>query len=344
MIRSLTCLSLALTLGAACAGCGGSSSGGGAPLPTSQPSQPAQPGAQPGAPAPSQPSQPSQPSSPSSPSSPAPVASDDLSALSAEFTSAADLSAFSRIYQVEGWGFDQLEQADVGTTRAGWLTLVPHTSSWYEDYRGILVFKQVSGDFVATAHIVASDRAGTNAPARSYSLAGIMIRAPRAITPATWTRGGEDYVFLSLGAASAPGTFQTEVKTTDESVSNLEIDAAPSGGEATIRVARIGAAVICLIRPAGGEWRVHRRYARADLPSGLQVGLTVYTDWQTIQAQGLTPEQHNTAQIAGGMPDLRAQVDYLRYARPVVPAALTGRTLSDPNQVSDAELLSFLGG
>jgi hypothetical protein len=32
------------------------------------------------------------------------------------------------------------------------------------------------------------------------------VRAPRFITPATWTTGGENYVFLSLGAGNTAGT------------------------------------------------------------------------------------------------------------------------------------------
>src|SRR5690606_23513524 len=155
---------------------------------------------------------------------PSPAPGDDLAALSDEFEDAAAFAAWQRVHQVEQWGFDQLEQQDVGVTRPGWLTLVPHSSSWYEDDRGVLAFKQVSGDFVVTARVLATNRAGTAAPGRSYSLAGLMVRAPRAVTPATWVPGGEDYVFLSLGAANAPGNFQTEVKTTDDSDSTLAID------------------------------------------------------------------------------------------------------------------------
>lgn len=309
-------------------GCGGSSgSGGSSAAPLAAPA-PSSPPPTPPSPTPSSPT--------SSPSAPV----DDLAALSDDFSDPARLSEWQRIYQVEQWGFDQLESIDVGATRAGWLTMLPRTSSWYQDYRGVLAFKSVTGDIVVTTHVLATNRAGTGAPGRLYSLAGIMVRAPRAVTPATWTRGGEDYVFLSLGAANTPGLFQTEVKTTDDSVSVLTIDQA-AGPEAWIRVARIGAAVITLIREETTPWRVHRRYARPDLPATLQVGLTVYTDWDTVQTY--TPEQHNTTLITSGTPDLRAQFDVVTYARPVVPAALAGRDLTDPADVSDPELLGFLG-
>src|SRR5207248_960338 len=76
-------------------------------------------------------------------------------------------------------------------------------------------------DFVVTTDVEASQRGGTGAPRSNYSLAGIMVRAPRAITPSTWRAGGENYVFLSIGAGSPPGAFQFEVKTTTNSSSML---------------------------------------------------------------------------------------------------------------------------
>ena len=263
-----------------------------------------------------------------------------LAALSDEFDDSESVSDWRRVHLVEQWGFDQLEEFDVDQTRDGHLTMTPYSSSWFEDYRGVLAFKEVSGDFVVTARVETSNRAGDGAPGQLYSLAGIMVRAPRDVTPETWTAGGENYIFLSLGAASNPGTFQTEVKTTTDSVSVLEIDPAPSG-LATIRVARLGDHVIALIRPDGEAWRVHRRYLRTDLPDDMQVGLTTYTDWNSCSS--LTPVEHNNALITDGNPDLVAQFDYVRYAEPQVPAELEGRAFSDPGAVSDEELLTFLG-
>lgn len=275
-----------------------------------------------------------------SPAPPPPGPGPGLSALDDEFSGGPALDpSWSRLWQVEQWPYDQLEALDVGGTRSGWLTLVPHSSTWYQDYRGELTFKAVSGDLVVTAHVESRNRAGTGAPARAYSLAGLMLRAPRQVTPATWTPGGEDYVFLSLGCADLPGSYQTEVKTTDNSVSTLDI--APGPAAATLRAARIGPHVILLLRPAGGSWSVHRRYRRDDFPATLQAGLTVYTDWPTCSA--LTPQQHNTSLLLGGTPDLRAQVDYVRFVEPAVPAGLLGADLSNPAAVSDAQLLAFLG-
>lgn len=261
-----------------------------------------------------------------------------LASLSDEFDDPATWSDWSRVFEVEGWGFDQLESADIGATEAGVLTLVPHSSSWFEDWRGVLVFKPVAGDFVVTTQLRVANRADDGAPASLYSLAGIMVRAPREVSPATWTPDGENYVFHSMGAADTPGSWQTEVKTTEDSTSVLQIHA--GGPEATLRTARIGPHLILLIRWPGMDWQVHRRYRRDDFPGMLQVGLTTYTDWATCESAGVTT--HNTTLLLGGNPDLQARFAYVRYAEPVVPPGLAGADLSDPAAVTDADLLGFL--
>ena len=270
---------------------------------------------------------------------PAPIPPAGLAALSDEFDDPTTWSDWSRVFQVEGWGFDQLESADIGTTENGHLTLVPYASSWFEEWRGVLVFKPVTGDFVVTTQLRVANRADDGAPGSQYSLAGIMVRTPRAITPATWTPDGENYVFHSMGAANTPGSWQTEVKTTEDSTSVLEIN--PGGPEATLRTARIGPHLILLIRWPAQAWQVHRRYRRDDFPGTLQVGLTTYTDWLTCEAAGVMT--HNTTLLMGGNPDLQARADYVRFAEPAVPAGLAGADLSNPGAVSDEQLLAFLG-
>ncbi len=264
------------------------------------------------------------------------AAADDLTPLSDEFNDAATLAQWKRVYAVEGWGANQLELQDINTTRAGRMVMMPYTSTWYNDYRGELTFKEVQGDFVVTTDVEASQRGGSGPPRSSYSLAGIMVRAPRAITPATWHAGGENYVFLSLGAGSPPGAFQFEVKTTTNSNSSLILVPAPSG-HAAIQVARIGPYLI-MLRNSDGNWVIHRRYYRPDLPSIVQVGMTTYTDFNN--ASMLPPFQHNSTVIRGGSPDLVAAFDYFRFARPNTPPSLAG---ADLISVPDEQLLAFLG-
>jgi hypothetical protein len=265
------------------------------------------------------------------------AASDDLAPLSDEFNDASTLSQWRQVYLVEGWDANQLELQDINTTRAGRMVMMPFTSTWFNDYRGVLTFKEVQGDFIVTADVEAARRSGSGAPSSAFSLAGLMIRAPRQITPATWHPGGENYVFLSLGAADRPPTFQFEVKTTVNSVSTLTID---NNGvsRAVIQVARIGPYVIAL-KNVAGVWSVHRRYYRPDFPSIMQVGMTTYTDYPTCS--GIAPFVHNSTVIHGGNPDIIAAYDYVRFQRPHVPASLINVDLTT---ASDAALLSFLGG
>lgn len=279
-------------------------------------------------------------------------AADDLTPYSDEFRSAGTQANWLRIHQIEGWGNDVLSIFDIGQRRPGRLVMIPHSSTWYAEWRGELTYKLVAGDFVVTTDVEVSRRGGGGPPRASFSLAGIMVRAPRAMTtPAQWTPGGQNYVFLSLGAANTPGTYQLEVKTTVNSVSTLEIS--PGASRAQIQVARVGRHLILLRRLAGGAWVVHRRYSRPDFPAALQAGLTVYTDWPSCERVGYAA--HNTgvltngARLSNGMtvsgatPDLEAAFDYARFARPRVPSALVNADLSNPAVVTDEQLLAFLG-
>jgi hypothetical protein len=267
------------------------------------------------------------------------VAADDLTPLSDEFNDASTLAQWKRVYIVEGWPANQLEVQDINTTRPGHMLMIPFTSTWFNDYRGELTFKEVTGDFVVTTDVEATQRNGTGAPRSRYSLGGIMIRSPRQITPATWQPGGENYLFLSIGSADQPGTFQFEVKSTVNSNSTL-IPTFAGTGHAIIQYARIGPYFIAL-HSIGGVWTIHRRYYRPDMPSKLQVGITVYTDHPT--AASVSPFMHNSTVIRAGNPDLVAAFDYFRFARPQVPAPLAGLDLTNTAAVSDSALLGFLG-
>jgi len=280
-------------------------------------------------------------------------AEDDLAPLSDEFHHAGTVANWRRIHQVEGWGNDVLEEFNINTARVGRLFMAPYSSTWYAENRGDLTFKEVAGDFVITTEVEPTRRSGSGAPRSEYSLAGIMVRTPRTMaSPAQWTPGGQNYIFLSLGAASNPGSYQFEVKTTINSQSTLHItDNAPP--RAMIQVARLGPHLITLRSALGGNWEVHRRYQRGDMPTRLQAGLTVYTDWPLCSEVGF--ENQNTrvltngtrlangSIVSGANPDLLAAFDYVRYRRPQIPPNLAGANFSNPSAVSDAQLLSFLG-
>lgn len=289
----------------------------------------------------------------SSDPAPASAQSNDLCPLSDEFDDPSTLSQWIRVHEHEGWFADQLETLDIDASFGSALTMMPYTVSWYEDWRGPFLFKEVEGDFAVTTSITVTARDGVSVPSSLYSLGGLLIREPRTVTPATWTPGGENYVFLSLGYGNAvPPSFQHEVKTTVNSVSTLELTPAP-GPAAEIQTARLGEYVITLRRPPAGAWNVHRRYWRPDLGAVLQVGMVSYTDWE--KCSHFVPFDHNSVTITPPLPsdpspatpfspDVLVRFEYVRFQRAALPPHLEGLDLTNAGLVSDAELLAFLGG
>ncbi len=267
------------------------------------------------------------------------LAQGSLTPLNDDFTNPTTLASWRRVYAEEGWGADQLESLDIGRTRSDWLTMVPRSSVWYQDWRGELTFKPVQGDFVVTTRVHVSSRSGSGTPQSSFSLAGVMARVPNA-QRSLWQPGHENYVFLSLGSADLPGTLQYEAKNTVDSDSRYQTS--PSGtSEAYLQIARVGSVFILLAKAPNQPWVVMGRYDRPDMPAQLQVGMTCYTDWDTCSA--LVPYTHNSTSITWGTPDLIAQYHYMRFERPVLPSALQGVDLTDSSAAPDDALRGFLG-
>ncbi|MDA1160297.1 MAG: hypothetical protein O2983_11865 [Planctomycetota bacterium] len=293
--------------------------------------------------------------------------------LSDEFNDAASITDWLRLNETEGWNADQLQTFDIDQTQDGHLTMVPHTTVWFENYRGPLAYKTVTGDFAFTTLVNINDRddiGGSDADSvpgdGDFSLGGVMIRTPRDMTDALneWTPGsmaddgtnnGENFVFLSLGygnAAYANGEnqFNLEVKTTRNSSSELELTTlGPDASIAELQIARIGTDVFTLYRLPGEEWQVHRRFSRPDMPETLQVGMVTYTDWEKANdfdpfyqnSNALTPDGFDPTPGQAFNPDLVAGFDYARYVSLSVPESLSGLDLL--NDATDEQLLSFLG-
>jgi PKD repeat protein len=277
--------------------------------------------------------------------------SDDLAALSDEFNDAATLSNWQRNEFAEGWGVSKLESWDIGQSRAGHMRLMPYSSSWYENWTGAYAYKVVSGDFVATLRMQANRRGGlAGRPTSAYSLGGIMIRSPRGLVNAApvpdpgpdvvlpwppppqgqpghyvtpWQRDTENYIFLSYGNAdvvwgNVPDTWYCEVKTTINSDSTLYAvqSGIPAGSDLiTLQCIRRGP-VFLLLRRHGeaGPWIIENRFVRNDMPDTLQLGITTYTDWFSVDEQD--EFHHNRTVVAGGNPDLVVDADFLRVRRP----------------------------
>ncbi len=290
------------------------------------------------------------------------AAADPLQPLGDEFDNAATFSRYQEHGALEGWGASHVELANINTTSPGHFRVVPTTTGWYEHLRGTHFSKNITGDFVVTARVFVYSRqnpAGPLAPSvRLFSLGGILVREPRAITRAApvpyttapvwppqafgsdWTPGdetwantseligkGENFLFLSLGTAGNSGTRQFEIKTTRRSRSELYFSSNGINGsrEAWLQMVRVGNTIVCLRRhSAAGPWIVENRYPNPDhafpqFGPTLQVGITAYTDYNSIvayEAGGPQTQFHANYITVPGAPDLILDVDYLRIQRP----------------------------
>lgn len=286
---------------------------------------------------------------------------DTLQPLGDEFENPATFSRWQDIDEVEGWGVSTDEAADIAITTPGHFRIVPKSMGWFAHLRGVLFFKEVTGDFIVTTKLRVLSRHNPanplEVPNRFYSLTGIFIHEPRPFitqaapspyrTDAVWPPAAfgsdyvpntENYIFLSYGTAGNPGTRQFEIKATRNSSSLLYFNSTginQASNEAWMQVVRVGNTVVCLRKyTENGAWIVENRYPNPDHPfpafgATLQVGLTAYTDWENGMAYNSggvqTSYWANYAAPTVGNPDLISEVDYLRMQRP--PAELTEAVL-----------------
>ncbi len=268
-----------------------------------------------------------------------PALKNDFKALSDEFNDASTIKDWKRVYETEQTLADQLERIAISDSDDSRMLMIPHSSVWYNDYRGELTYKEVSGDFIVTTELKVTPRKEDGAPKSAFSLAGLVIRTPRVVTSESWKPGGENHVILSIGSATKPSIFQYDMRTTANSKTDYVVRDGVS--RAGLRIARIGPHIIMLKRTPGGSWEILRRYHRPDMPATLQVGLTAFTDWDTCKL--MDAKTHNQTLIKSGNPDVVAAFDYIRFKPVQLPPDLKGLHLSDEARVLDSRLLKVLG-
>ena len=251
-----------------------------------------------------------------------------------EFESPASLANWTSFEATQGWP-DHLRRAAVVD---GVLEIEPWTSGWYAEFHAPFLHREVTGDFVVTARITANGLQG-EIPTSTWSLAGLMVREPRAVTPTTWEPRGENWLFITTGVADRVDVPVYESKTTVNSRSNLKLRRAPSGW-VELGVARLGPSFFLLVRE-DGKWRVHERFHRMDLPRTVQVGLVAYTDWDSAGELQRDPRRFNTTVLKDGKPDLKARVDWVRHKPLRMPPGRDPRALTDP-WVPEADILALL--
>jgi hypothetical protein len=232
-------------------------------------------------------------------------AAEPLPSLSDEF----DGTTLAAWQQMQG---DAPEGSARVAAAGGVLTIHSAHASWIRDQRAYYVWKDVTGDFLATTRIKVSGEAG-EAPTADWSLAGLLVRR------ATDDPARENWIGWTTGAVSGAPVF--ERKTTARSASVLQLLPARTGW-LELRVARVGSVFLLLRRYPGERWVYAARYVRADLPRTLQVGIDAQSGYGNDFA------------------DLVAQVDFVHFSPTGVPTAL--RTKLQRSPAPSAALLRYL--
>ncbi|MBO9565794.1 MAG: hypothetical protein J7621_23660 [Niastella sp.] len=276
-----------------------------------------------------------------------------LDGLSDEFSDTNSKSAWQRLHVVEKFP-DKIKEFSISN---GQMKLVPYASGWYGDYQAPFLFKNISGNFDVRARIKVSG-ANDILPQSEWSLAGIMVRQPKETTSETWQPRQENWLFFTTGIAEPTGVAMFEVKSTNNSLSNLKLRPAKAGW-VELRIVRVQASFILLYRYSEGEpWTVIERFYRPLLPAELQVGINAYSGWNGIPAQVKgDPATFNRTLVNDVAADMVVEADYIRFARPVLnmeklgalrasgfqaPYYTAGNLLTD-HSVSNEMVLDIIG-
>ena len=143
---------------------------------------------------------------------------------------------------------------------------------WFNEQRGVLFYRIVTGDFRATATVrtwKASDPAAAPGGDGTIQLAGLMARTEVH---------AEHYVFIVSGSIGMSTGLET--KTTTSSRSVYVQRGMPTGGDAELRLCRVGPTFELSWRHVDSSeaWTLMSTFERRDMPQTLQVGANIYTD------------------------------------------------------------------
>lgn len=238
------------------------------------------------------------------------VEDDPLAAESDDFERSATLADWTLLSDVEGPPVLH-DRVDIDVAEPGALVIEPNRyddptlgdggagPGWFQDRKGPLLYREITGDFAARVHVRVGRRDGIHLrPDGAFQAAGFVLRDPSSIAP----RGDERWLMFNLGWQFQ--AMATELKTTfpdgpdadDESQSTLMLD--PVGVQAATLVAcRVGDHFRFWRRLDGeGGWTEQvpdpalvyadnagvaypdfatDGFVRPDLPATLQVGLMV---------------------------------------------------------------------
>lgn len=188
---------------------------------------------------------------------------------------AAFMDPFSGATLDTRWHTMAADQAVISAS-GGWLEIRPLTYSvWFHDLTGPGVLTEVEGDFRITTRVRARAADAPMWPVDShFQFGGLAARDPSGSlgNPERW-------VFSVVGYRGEYNA--VEQKSTVNDLSFVS-ETRWFGGDAELRLCRIGGTVIALERPIGGTvWSEGARWERADLPSRLEVGPVAYSYTET---------------------------------------------------------------
>jgi hypothetical protein len=174
----------------------------------------------------------------------------------------------------------------------------------------------INGNFDVRARIRVKGESA-DLPSIDWSLAGLMVRQPKNTTSANWMPRKENWLFITTGVADDIHVPVMEVKTTNNSISNLKLRPAKTGW-VELRIVRIEAAFILMSRVEGENWQIQERFYRPVMMGPLQVGLNAYSCWNAIPMHLKSDPKAFNEIVADAKTDLLLQVDYIRFSRPKI--------------------------
>lgn len=240
-------------------------------------------------------------------------AQDELQQLSDEFNDSSSLRKWSLFHQTENYP-DKIREISINKKSSGQLRLQPKASGWYADNQAPFIFKTVSGNFDVRTRIKVSGEQ-TELPSVDWSLAGLMVRQPKQTTRSNWMPRQENWLFITTGVADDTQLPVIEVKTTNNSASNLKLRPAKPGW-VELRIVRIDASFILMSRYEGESWKIQERFYRPLMVGPLQVGLNAYSSWNAIPMELKGNAKAFNETVADVKADLLLEADYIRFSRP----------------------------
>jgi hypothetical protein len=210
----------------------------------------------------------------------------------------------------------------INTTVSGKLMIIPNSNVvWYYDLRGVFIYKQISGNFVARSYVRAG-RVGsvtaTEGPTKDYNSIGLIAYNPSS------TAGNRNWVVNNLGYQHPATGVGSEAKTTKTSVSNYYLKNGVNSG--LIVMCRIGANFY-MYRKLDGESSWTKNTVSAFQPEGGPSGWP--TDPESMDRSDLNLSSSSPLYVGimsnGYDPasDLQGEMDYIRFAVPTTESDCT---------------------